>query len=230
MVAVFKFFCTDVAICGSIDLIMASFANYISGYLTIIIIGLIFITLLLIYTECGSLNEHALFSGIPLTISVCYLLCWLLGASGVIYNKYIFVFVIWMLLFFSVYFYISVTEGDMFSVKVWLHYSGLFGIGLELLLGSIENLTIRIISIYLVGGYIVYEYLFNPKDLYEWYTKTLGVFMGIFISSLVCMILGGSENPIVGLLFMISAIPSIPFLLILYCINCCADMFSGCRL
>ena len=226
MVAVFKFFCTDVAICGSIDLIMASFAYYISGYLTVIIIGLIFITLLLIYSECGSLNQHVLYSGIPLTISVCYLLCWLLGATGIIYNKYIFAFVIWMFLFFSVYFYISVIEGDMDIVMQWLIYSGIIGIGLELLLGSIDNLWIRIFSIYLVGGLLTWIVVFDPKENYKWYIKTFGVFLGIFISSVLCLILGGSQNPVVQLLFLISAIPTVPVLIILFCICFCIGMCS----
>lgn len=38
--------------------------------------------------------------------------------------------------------------------------------------------------------------------------------MGIFISSVVCMLLGASENPVVQLLLLISGITSVPILIV----------------
>ena len=214
MVVVFKIFCTDMAVCGIIDLLMASFEKYIVAYVTVIFVGLILFFLLLVFTECGNKNKHALFSGTGLLFSLVYLICWLLGYRGIIFIDYFLVFAVWMLLFFSVYFYFSVIEGDMAIVLAWFFLSGMLGIAGELIVASIDFLWIRVFTIYLFGGLITWLLISDPDKKYNLCIKILGAFMGIFISSVVCMLLGASENPVVQLLLLISGITSVPILIV----------------
>ena len=129
--------------------------------------------LLLVFTECGQLNPHALLSGSGLIISVCYLLCWLLGYRGIIFMNYILVFVIWLMLFSSVSYLNFKFIGDMRIVKGAFHYSIVCLIAAELYLGSVVNMTMRIISIYIAGVYIAWV-LTTCKDFnFKWYMLQL---------------------------------------------------------
>ena len=226
MVDEFKFFCTDMAICGIIDLIMAAFERKLIGYVGVIIFGIIMFFLLLVFTECGQLNPHALLSGSGLIISVCYLLCWLLGYRGIIFMNYILVFVIWLMLFSSVSYLNFKFIGDMRIVKGAFHYSIVCLIAAELYLGSVVNMTMRIISIYIAGIYIAWV-LTTCKDFnFKWYTKIFGIIVGIFMSSVVALLFGAYENQVVRLICLVTGLPSVPIMLIIFCSYWCIYLWE----
>ena len=231
MVIEFKFFCTDMAICGIIDLIMATFEKFILPYISVIIISFILFFLLLVFTECGKANIHALLSGTGLIISLCYLVCWWLGYRGIFFLNYFVVFAVWLMLLFAVYFIISVINGDMDIVKQWSKWSSYLGIAAELVLGSFDSIWIRVLTIYLFFGVALYYGVLEKSNNYKWWFKTIAVIIATFVASLACMLFGCWMNPIVQILFVYSGIPTliivVPWVVIDYCLYLCGYRLCG---
>ena len=231
MVDEFKFFCTDIAICGIIDLIMATFEKFILPYIAVIIIPFILFFLLLVYTECGKANLHALLSGTGLIISLCYLACWWLGYRGIIFLNYFVVFAVWLMLLFGVYFIISVLNGDMDIVKQWSKWSSYLGIAAELVLGSFDSIWIRVLTIYLFFGVALYYGVLGKSKNCRWWFKTIVVIFVTFVASFACMLLGCWMNPIVQILFVYSGLPTLVivvlYVVIDFCLYLCGYTLCG---
>ena len=220
--------CIILVLCSITDLVLASLEIYIMRHVTVIVIGFILIIILSIFTDCGDKNPHVLISGIGSVTFLCYLICWLLGAYGILFVKYFIVIAVCSLFVFMVYFFVSLNDGDLENVGICAGIAGGICIVLELIMGSIDNVYVRCFTIYLIGA-IICIVIIASFDLCgdKICASIILVFMAVFVCSWICMNVGGAVSVIVQTLWTITS-NILKFIFgVIILIACCISLCSN---
>ena len=217
------------AICGITDLIMTSFEVYNMRFFSVIAIGFIIILLFFVFTKCGENNPHALVSGVGTVLFGCYMLCWLIGGSGAFFSKYLIVFAVSSLIVFFTYFVLSFCEDNVDYAGICAGIEYIICLIVELIIGSIENETVRFISIFLIGIVLIVILLVCSDCLSN--ITMLGIFCIIailFACSGACFLLGGKKYSVMVVIFYSLSYLQALFILICCCCCCCYNCCDCC--
>ena len=220
--------CIILGICSIIDLIMASIEIYVMRHVTVLIFGFVLNAYIFKYTDYGDKNPHVLISGVGFVTFLCYIICWLFGASGKLFIKYYVVAAICSCFVFMVYFFISLCDGEKETVGECAGYAFWVSFVLELLMGSADNVYVRCITIYLFGTLLCIEIIgrFECTKEVVFYSVIL-VFIAVFICSWISMNVGGEVFIIVQILWTITW-NIVKFILsVIILIACCIAMGSN---